>query len=318
MTSTSRNAGLDRRMLLGGLAALGAAPALAQPRPGQAPSLAKWRDKIGLQLYTVRDRFPSDYAGTLKAVSAIGYKEVQSTLNYAGLTPDQVRKALDDAHLVSAVTHVNPPNGAQFEPTLDAYARMGHRYTTIALVPTFPTPAAPGAQPMPETTESVKRVAAQLNAAGAIARKHGLKVIIHNHTEEFEPLADSPRQTPYDILIAETDPDVVVLEMDVGWATAAGADVLSYFRKAPGRFEVWHVKDMTGLAALKDLTPLQRHRAAKIVGLGEGEIDYRPIFAAGDLAGLKHFYIEQDTAPATGDSLAAAAKSYRYLANLLT
>ncbi|OJU09291.1 MAG: hypothetical protein BGN86_01580 [Caulobacterales bacterium 68-7] len=313
MTSTFRTAGLDRRALLAGLASFGAAavagPVGAQPRQ----SLAKWRDKIGLQLYTVRDRFPTDYAGTMKAVSAIGFKEVQSTLNYAGLSFDQIKKALDDAHLISAVTHVNPPPGPQFEPTLDAYARIGHRYTTVAV-------SAPISRQTPSTSEQVKKVAAELNAAGAITKKHGLKVIFHNHTEEFEPLTDKPNQVPYDIIMSETDPDLVALEIDAGWATAGGANVLDLFKRAPGRYEVWHVKDFKDLASLQSVRPLNRLAAgsSKIVGLGQGEIDYRPIFAAADQAGLKHFYIEQDTAPATGDSLAAAGASYRYLAQLLT
>ena len=111
----------------------------------------------------------------------------------------------------------------------------------------------------------------------------------------------------------------MALEIDAGWATAGGANVLDLFKRAPGRYEVWHVKDFKDLASLQSVRPLNRLAAgsSKIVGLGQGEIDYRPIFAAGDQAGLKHFYIEQDTAPASGDSLAAAAASYRYLAGIL-
>ncbi len=317
MTTMTRST-LDRRAFLGGLAVAGGAAALGGCSSlAQAPSLAKWRPKIGLQLYTVRDKFPTDYAGTIKAVAGIGYKDVQSTLNYANLPLEEIKRILDANGVISPVTHINPPNGAQFEPMLDAYARLGHRWTTIRLDPPFPTPAVAGGEAKPETVESVKRTAAQLNAAGVITKKHGLKAIIHNHTEEFEPLADDPKRVPYDILIAETDPDLVALELDVGWASAAGADPLALFRQAPGRFEVWHVKDMADLKSLQGMTPLRRHRAAKIVGMGQGDIDYRPIFAQADRAGLQHFYLEQDTAPATGDSIAAAAASYRYMASIL-
>jgi sugar phosphate isomerase/epimerase len=163
----------------------------------------------------------------------------------------------------------------------------------------------------------VKREAEQLNRAGRITQKHGLKVIVHNHTMEFAPLADSPL-LPYDVLLSETDPELVALELDIGWARVAGQDPLALFRKAPGRFEVWHVKDMAGLAELEGKSESERQRAAKIVPLGQGEIDYGPIFAQAELAGMKHFFVEQDSAPQDPNgSVAAAAESYRYLAKLL-
>jgi sugar phosphate isomerase/epimerase len=178
-------------------------------------------------------------------------------------------------------------------------------------------PRPPRAPAAPQTLDAVKRTAAALNEAGRITQKHGIKVIVHNHTVEFGPLADST-QRPYDVLIAETDPSLVAMELDIGWATVAGQNALDLFKQAPGRFEIWHVKDITGLAALKGMAnQSERHRAARIVPLGEGEIDYRPIFAQASLAGMKHFYVEQDSAPQSGDSLAAAAASYRNLAKLL-
>ena len=170
-----------------------------------------------------------------------------------------------------------------------------------------PRPAAPR-----QTLDAVKRTAAALNEAGRVTQKHGLKVIVHNHTVEFEPLADGS-QRPYDVLMAETDPSLVALELDIGWATVAGENAIELFKRAPGRFEVWHVKDVVGLASLAGKSEAERQRAAKIVPLGEGEIDYRAIFARAGLAGMKHFFVEQDSAPDSGDSLAAAAASYRNL-----
>jgi len=301
---------LDRRQFLGALGSVAAAgPAFA----ADTPSLARWRDRIGLQMYTVRDRYPADYPGTLKAIAAIGYRAVQPTGSYAGHAPDAVKRMLDENRLLAAATHVSPPDGPQFEPTLDAYARIGHRYTTIRMA----TPTAPGASgPQPLTRETVQRAAARLNEAGRISAKRGVKVMYHNHAEEFQTLTDSPLRV-YDVLIAETDPALVALELDIGWAVAGGADPLKLFAEAPGRFEVWHVKDIADLASLKGIEPVNRGRATKIVPLGQGEIDYRPIFAAADQAGMKHFYVEQDSAPASGDSMAAAAASYRYLAGML-
>jgi sugar phosphate isomerase/epimerase len=274
--------------------------------------LSAWRDRIGLQLYTIRDRFPTDYPGTLEAVARIGYKEVQPTLSYGRHTPEQIKSYLDRAGLAAPTTHVSPPVGADFERTLEGYRLIGHHYATVRVGPLSGAGRTP-----PQTRSMVQRTAAEFNEAGRITQKYGMKVIIHNHTEEFAPLADGP-STPYDVLLAETDPSLVAMELDIGWATAAGEDPLALFRKAPGRFEVWHVKDIAGLAGLRALRKQEeRQRAARIVPLGEGEIDYRPIFAQAQLAGMKHFYVEQDTAPQSGDSIAAAAASYRNLVALL-
>ena len=339
---------VDRRTFLHAVAAIGGgaiAAACARNLGGMAPSgaaasgasLAASRDRIGLQLFTVRDRFPADYPGTLLAVARIGYREVQPTISYGSHTLPQIKQYLDRAGLVAPTTHVSPPTGDDLERTLDAYAAIGHRYTTVNLGGgrrgggAGAPGGAPGAAPTPatgetraprppaarQTLDAVKRTAQQLNEAGRVTQKHGIKVIVHNHTVEFEPLADSS-QRPYDVLLAETDPSLVAMELDIGWATVAGQHALDLFRQAPGRFEVWHVKDIAGLAALNGLTSqTERQRAARIVPLGEGEIDYRPIFAQASLAGMKHFYVEQDSAPQSGDSLAAAATSYRNLAKLL-
>ena len=348
---------VDRRTFLHTVAAIGAGALVsgcarqtvgvmaASGATASNASLASFRDRIGLQLFTVRDRFPNDYPGTLLSVAKIGYKEVQPTISYGTHTLPQIKEYLDRAGLVAPTTHVSPPPGPDLERTLDAYAAIGHRYTTVNLragrggggaaggAPgSAPTSAASGAgaaapaagearaprpAPAPQTLDAAKRTAQQLNDVGRITQKHGIKVIVHNHTEEFEPLADSS-QRPYDVLLAETDPSLVAMELDIGWATVAGQNALELFKRAPGRFEIWHVKDVAGLASLSGMAnQSERHRAARIVPLGEGEIDYRPIFAQASLAGMKHFYVEQDSAPQSGDSLGDAAKSYRNLAKIL-
>lgn len=153
------------------------------------------------------------------------------------------------------------------------------------------------------TMDSVKRQADMLNAVGTSAKAYGIKVLIHNHTGEFEPFADG--STPYELLFANTDPSVVVMELDIGWARVAGQDSLGLFAKHPQRFPLWHVKDMAGLATVQALaTQGERQRAAKIVPVGLGDINYRPIFEHAAETGLEHYFIEQDTAPETG-SLAA-------------
>jgi len=145
-----------------------------------------------------------------------------------------------------------------------------------------------------------------------------MKMLIHNHTQEFEPIEGS-KLRPYDILLAETDPAVVAMQLDIGWASVAGQNILEMFRKNPGRYELWHVKDATGLkSADPKLTPNQRRQATSLVPVGLGDVDYKTIFANAELAGMKHFCIEQDNANAWGDSLAAARVSYQNLVKMLS
>src|ERR1035438_9822595 len=170
-----------------------------------------------------------------------------------------------------------------------------------------------------QTEEAIKRQAQTLNDNGKIARKFGIKMIVHNHTGEFAPLADKSELQPYDVLLAETDPEVVAMQLDIGWASVAGQDILAMFKKSPGRFECWHVKDAMGLKMLTpDMTQSQRQQAAKLVPVGQGDVDYKAIFAAAALAGMKHFCIEQDNASQWGDSVAAARVSLNGLVRALS
>lgn len=169
----------------------------------------------------------------------------------------------------------------------------------------------------PVTLDSVKRRCEQLNANGKIAQKFGMKMLVHNHTGEFEKTSDSPR-TSYDVLLEETDPALVTMQIDLGWAYIAGVDPLALFKAHPGRFELWHVKDVFGLKKVNpSLGPNARVSSMALVPVGSGHIDWKPVFAQAQLAGLKHFAIEQDNAASWGDSLAAARVSYQGLAAVL-
>ena len=175
------------------------------------------------------------------------------------------------------------------------------------------------AQPRPpQSVESVKRSCAEMNKYGAVVKKFGMKILIHNHTGEFE-LLDDGKTTQYAVYLAETDPALVAMQIDVGWAYVAGQDVLAMFKKNPGRYELWHVKD----AKFKDLdpklTPSQRQSAGKIVAMGEGDIDYKAIFTNARLAGLKYFVIEQDTAGEGGRNAVEDCRiAYRNLLRILS
>jgi sugar phosphate isomerase/epimerase len=238
---------------------------------------------------------------------------------------------LDRLGLSMPSTHVGATEGPDLEKQLEGFRIMGIRYTEVRGAggrggggrgrgPGAPGAPAAGPRPQPPapTEETIKRQAAELNRHGEIVKKFGMKMLIHNHTGEFAFLEGSTTRRPYDILLAETDPSLVAMQLDIGWASVAGQNILEMFRKNPGRFELWHVKDAKGIAEMSpQMLQSQRQRAAKLVPVGEGEVDYKPIFAQAQLAGLKHFCVEQDSA-IEGDSLAAARTSFVNLKKILS
>jgi sugar phosphate isomerase/epimerase len=169
----------------------------------------------------------------------------------------------------------------------------------------------------PGTLEAVKRRAAQLNSDGKIAQKFGIKMLVHNHTVEFEKLKDSAR-TAFEVLVEETDPALVTMQLDLGWTYIAGVDPIALFKAHPGRFELWHIKDVFGLKTVNpSLGPIARVSSMALCPVGTGHIDFKPVFAQASVAGLKLFVVEQDNAAAWGDSLAAARVSFQNLAAML-
>ena len=284
---------------------------------------ANWKNHIGLEIYTVRDLLPKDFEGTVAKVAEMGYKEVEP-VGYGDMEPKQFRAMLDRYGLTAPSTHAGVTAGPDVEKQLEGQQIMGIKYTEVRS-PARP-PAAPGAAKAPakkgparESEESVKRTAAQLNEHGKLVKKFGMKILVHNHTQEFEKLEGSSLR-PYDILLAETDPELVAMQLDIGWASVAGQNIIQMFQKNQHRFELWHVKDATGLKNMdQSLSPNDRRKASKLVPVGEGDIDYKAIFAKAGIAGMKHFCVEQDNAAEGGaDSLAAARTSFNNLKRILS
>src|SRR5215472_967607 len=326
---------IQRRDFLKGAAAGAALFALPDAFAQIDPN---WKSHIGLELFTVRDVIQKDYEGTLTKVAEIGYKEIEPATNYGDKEPKQFRAMLERLGLSMPSTHVGAAEGPDLEKQLEGFQIMGIRYTEVrgaggrgagrgpgrpgggpggpagppnaARMPRPPAPA--------QTEEAIKRQADQLNKHGELVKKFGMKMLVHNHTMEFAWLEGSTSRRPYDVLLAETDPSLVAMQLDIGWASVAGQNILEMFRKNPGRFELWHVKDAKGIAAMTpNMTQGERMQAAKLVPVGEGEVDYKPLFANAKLAGLKHFCIEQDSA-VEGDSMAAAKTSYINLKRILS
>ncbi|MDR3699594.1 MAG: sugar phosphate isomerase/epimerase [Candidatus Sulfopaludibacter sp.] len=334
----------SRRDFLKNVAAFGCAAAMTGTlRDAMAQTTPDWTKQVGLELFTVRDAMQTDYEGVLAKIASFGYKEVEPASGYNDLQPKEFRAMLDRYGLSMPSTHSGLPAGTDVESRLEGGQTMGLKYIENlgggggggrrAGGPAGPANAnggrgagrggpgrgGPGRGGAGQTEEAVKRQAQALNENGKVAQKFGMKMIVHNHTMEFAPVADKPEMRPYDILLAETDPALVTMQLDIGWASVAGQDILGMFKKNPGRFECWHVKDAKGIKAMPaSLTQGQRQQSADLVPVGQGEVDYKSIFAAASLAGMKHFCIEQDNASQWGDSVAAARVSLNGLVRELS
>jgi sugar phosphate isomerase/epimerase len=335
---------LTRRSILQGMVALPAmalagAPALSSGQ--DAVPTAKWAKQIGMELYTVRDLMERDFDGTLSKLAALGYREVEPANGYNNMSPKDFRAMLDRHGLSAPSTHSGPTVGDGLEKELEGFQIMGIQYTSL---PSPPTPVVPGRKrgtgmlgaylgghnsftqaeafgpkQLPISLDEAQRRAAELNKYGKIANKFGIKMLVHNHTGEFMPLTDAPQRTEYDVYLKETDPRLVAMQIDLGWATIAGQDVPAMFKANPGRYELWHIKDVFGIRNLNTkLPPVERIDAATFEPYGVGQIDYKPFFDLAEVAGLKHFCLEQDNAATWGDSLAAAGISVKNLQAMLT
>ena len=349
---------LTRRDFLHHATVAGAAMmAASQASPLAAAQASPWRSRIGLELYTVRDLMETDYVPVLEKVAAIGYKEIEPSRGYNNMTPKEFRALLDRLGLSMPSAHSGASGtGLELEKQLEGFQIMGIKYTVVSgagrgggagragapaaaagrggrgpLPPgayynagtgvthnSFTQAEAFGPYAPPLKLEAVKQRAATLNANGKIAQKFGIKMLVHNHTDEFEKLVDSPLR-PYDVLLAETDPALVTMQLDIGWAYIAGLDPIALFKQHPGRFELWHIKDVFGLKKVdRSLGPNDRVSSMTFVPIGVGHIDFKPVFANASLAGLKHFVIEHDNAATWGDSLAAARVSYQNMYKVLS
>src|SRR5262249_40709773 len=176
--------------------------------------------KIGVQLFTVRNELKRDFEGTLARIAAIGYREVEF-VELFGHTPDAVRAMLDRHGLTAPSSHV-PYDAldADLAQVLEAAKILGHRYIVCAWI-------GPELRRRPDIWQ---RAAERFNRAGEGSRKLGIQFTYHNHDFEFVPVEG---RLPYDILLAESDPQLVKLELDLYWITKGGQDPLKYFERYP-------------------------------------------------------------------------------------
>ncbi len=249
----------------------------------------------GLQLYTVRSLMARDVERTIAAVARIGYGEVEFA-GYFGRSPAQIRATLEAEGLTAPAVHLSLQElRSSFEGAVDAAAQIGHRYLVL---PYLAGPERPGADGATGTAlvDGYRRLADELNGLGARCRDAGLLFAYHNHDFELEEVNGLRL---LDVMIENTDPELVRYEIDLFWIVHGGGDPFDYFERYPGRFDLCHVKDRTA--------------DGEMVDVGAGVIDFEAIFAQSAQAGLIHYFVEHDT---PGDPMASVRISYEHLASL--
>jgi len=252
-------------------------------------------ERLGVQLYTVRDLMAKDFEGTLAKVASAGYKEVEFA-GYFKQSPQDVKATLARHGLTSPSTHIDYASlGDGFPKVVETSQTIGHRYIVNPWLD----------EEMRKQPDVWKRVAATFNHAGEISKKAGIQFAYHNHHFEFVP-ADGT--TPFEVLLKECDPDLVKIELDLCWITVAKQDPLTYFKRYPGRFPLVHVKGLKKLPTGPAPVPFER-AIPEITDVGSGDIiDWKRIFAQSEQAGIRHYFVEHDQPASPIDSLQASAR----------
>ncbi|MGI4022644.1 MAG: sugar phosphate isomerase/epimerase family protein [Janthinobacterium lividum] len=269
-----------------------------------APSLLNYNHKyIGLQLYTVRDAMQSNPSATLARVSKLGYNSVEGatytgTQKFYGMEPAEFSRLLKQNGLIMPSSHYRlgeeKTNGETTKGTLlsnwgkavDDAAAAGIKYMVCAFL----------SEQERGGLDHYKKIADDFNKAAETCKKAGIQFCYHNHAFEFDK---QDGKFPYEVLLDNTDKNLVKMEMDMYWVNKAGQDPMAIINQHPGRFPLWHVKDM-------DKTP--EHNFTEV---GNGSIDFKKIFKSADKAGLQYFFVEQDKTP--GDPFNSITQSINYI-----
>lgn len=241
----------------------------------------------GMTLYTVRDDMKKDPKGVLKTVAEIGYKNIEAT-DYAnrkfyGMTPVEFKDYLKSLGLTPLSTHQGGANYDNLDNTIADVKAAGFKYFVIPVPPMghFKYDAATRTLGMDPDLDFVVKF---LNTAGKKCQDAGLQLLYHNHDFEFKK--DVNGIVPIEYFLTKCDPKLVNFQMDLYWVTKGGADPIAYFEKYPGRFKIWHVKDMDA--------------QGRFAPVGTGSIDFAKILAKKKASGMKYYIVEQD---ATFDGL---------------
>jgi sugar phosphate isomerase/epimerase len=278
---------------------------------------------IGLQLYTLGGLMTSDTKGTMQKLAAIGYKELESAgsgkgtvygvkvKEFAAMAKDlgmrwrsahvggvaftmeqimKMAKTKEDstriqkmAPMIAKMPKISLKDDAQ--QLADDAAEGGLSYLVCSSIPV-------------STMDEIKIAVDVFNKAGEACKKNGVQFAYHNHQTEFDVIEGT---RPFDYILNNTDKDLVKMELDLAWASKAKQDPIELFKLHPGRYPLWHVKDLDK----KTMNPAE---------VGSGVIDFKRIFDNAKESGMKYFFVEQDGAP---QPLENVANIYNYLNKML-
>lgn len=268
-------------------------------------SLFAPQQSIGLQLFTVRSQIAKDAEATLAKVAKIGYTSVEifgyGGGKFFGKTPAQFSELLKKYKLKTPsghymmINYLTKGDRDDLKDNIDAALAMGNSYITIPFL----------FENMRTRLDDYKRLADKINVAAAEASRAGLKLAYHNHNFEFKDWGEG--QTGFDIFLKQTDPAQVFFEMDMYWVVRAGLDPVQLIKDHPGRFRMWHIKNMAQKMAPTYTTDGQQYFAE----VGTGIINYKEIFRHRKESGMEYFFVEQDeTSVPVYDAI---AHSFKYV-----
>jgi len=282
---------ISRRSLLSGAAAI-----LSSARAFAAKSLAP--ERLGAELYTVRNLLPKEDDSVLKAIAQIGYKELEGdspTLTRIAPKAKALGLAMPSCHLPTTVIF-----GKGDKPLSEILAELkpiGVRYAVVPYI-----------MPADRTAERLAGFGKRMNEAGETAKKAGMQLCYHNHAFEW---AERDGKRIFDSMFGDTDPKLVQFEVDVFWLSVAGVDPVDFLTKNAGRVPLVHLKDKAPDQAVQYNENVP-HGTFKEVG--SGNVDFKGVLAACRKIGVKHYFVEQDWTP--GDPVASLRKSYEFVSGL--
>ncbi|MGB5428159.1 sugar phosphate isomerase/epimerase family protein [Eudoraea sp.] len=225
--------------------------------------------RYGVQLYSFRNEMAKDAIATLKQIASLGFKEIETARSqkghYYGLGPAEMKSVCDDLNMNLKSGHVHLDD--KWQQTMEEAVESGQEYLICSSMPSNG-----------QNVDNYKKVAEEFNKAGEACKKLNLKFGYHNHEYEFET---ENNQVLYDVLLSNTEADLVHMELDLGWVVVAGKDPLDYFKKYPGRFPLWHLKDMD----------MNKKESTEF---GKGGLDIPAMMTHKIASGVKHIFIEQE------------------------
>lgn len=248
---------------------------------------------IGIQLYSLRDDIDATgLEATIQKIAGAGYNSVEVygfDINdgFFKKSPDEFAAILKANKIISPSGHYGYKTVlANTQQVIDAASTMGHKYITI---PSIPHETKNGADDFKKAVENINKIAQQ-------CKSNNLRLAYHNHDFEFEKFNDGT--CGYDIMLKEFDKSLVDLEMDIYWVTKAGHDPLQLFQQNPGRFKMWHVKDM------------DKNNHELNTEIGNGAIDFKAIFSKAKQSGMQYFFVEQENFAIPSDESIKKSLSY--------